>query len=192
MCGKWKSVIRSSPSHFLGELRFGNNDSTLFFRNISHQRGNSVTHSLERSPLLPLNLHYDLIHPSVQSSKGDEDDIVVLLQHLERVYSLQLRLSLSTWRLIAAATSDMPVSCTCIEHIYLDTGDRTTGFVLPNVFLKGHSPRLRTLMMIGVFPPSLSSLLLSPTRLTCLVLDGIPNSSHLPPRELLMHLSDMP
>ncbi len=192
MCRKWNRVIRSSPSHFLGELRFGNNDSTLFFRNISHQRGNSVTHSLERSPLLPLNLYYDLLRPSAQSSKGDEDDIVILLQHLERVYFLELRLSLSTWRSIAAATSDMPVSCTCIEHIYLDTGDRTTGFVLPNVFLKGHSPRLRTLIVIGVFLPSLSSLLLSPTRLTCLVLDGIPDSSHLPPRELLKHLSNMP
>jgi hypothetical protein len=84
------------------------------------------------------------------------------------------------------------VSCTCIEHIYLDTGDRTTGFVLPKLFLKGHSPRLRTLVMIGVFPPSLLSLLLSPTRLTDLCLDGITDSSHLSPRELLMHLSNMP
>ena len=192
VCSKWNNVIRSSPSHFLGELRFGNNDSTLFLRNIWLQRGNSVTHSLERSPLLPLNLHYDFIRPSPQSSKGDEDDIVTLLQHLERVYSLRLRLSLSAWRSIAAATSDMPVSCTCIEHISLDTGDRSTGFVLPNVFLKGHSPRLRSLVMIGLFSPSLSSLLLSPTRLTCLVLDGIPNSSHLLPKELLMYLSDMP
>lgn len=192
VCSKWNSVIRSSPSHFLDELRFGNNDSTLFFKNISHQRGNSVAHSLERSPLLPLNIHYDLIHPSAQSSKEDEDDITILLQHLERVFSLQLRLSLSTWRSIAAATLGMPISCTCMEHIYLDTGDRATGFVLPDVFLKGHSPRLRTLMMIGIFPPSLSSLLLFPTRLTCLVLDGIPDSSHLPPRELFVHLSNMP
>ncbi|KAI9458891.1 hypothetical protein BJY52DRAFT_402615 [Lactarius psammicola] len=192
VCSKWNNVIRSSPSRFLNKLRFGNNDTTLFFRNISHRRENSITHSLERSPLLPLNLHYDLISPFVESSKGDEDDIVLLLQHLERVYSLQLHLSLPVWRSIAAATSDMPVSCTCIEHIYLDTGDRTTGFVLPNVFLMGHSPRLRTLKMIGVFPPSLSSLLLSPTVLTCLVLDGIPDSTHLPPRQLLLHLGDMP
>ncbi|KAH9174715.1 hypothetical protein EDB89DRAFT_464239 [Lactarius sanguifluus] len=192
VCSKWDGVIRSSPSYFFGELRFGNHDSTLFFQNISHQRGDSVTRSLERSPLLPLNLHYDLICPLSQSSKGDEDDIVVLLRHLERVYSLQLRLSLSTWRKIVAATSDVPVSCTCIEHIYLDTGDRATGFVLPDVFLKGHSPRLRTLMMIGVSLPSLSSLLLSPTRLSCLVLDGIPDLSHLPPRELLVHLNNMP
>ncbi|KAI9458892.1 hypothetical protein BJY52DRAFT_402604 [Lactarius psammicola] len=194
VCSKWNNVIRSSPSHFLGELHFGNHDSTLFFMNIFHQRGsgNSVTQSLERSPLLPLNLHYDLIRPSAQSSKDDEDDIIVLLRHLERVYSLQLRLSLSTWHSVTAVMSDMPVSCTCMEHIYLDTGDRTTGFVLPNVFLKGHSPRLRTLMMIGIFPLSLSSILLSPIRLTCLVLDGIPDSLHLPPRKLLMHLGNMP
>ena len=157
-----------------------------------HRRGISVPHLLERSPLLVLNVHYDLIRPSAQSSKGDEDDIIVLLQHLERVSFLQLRLSLSTWRSIAAATLAMPVSCTCIEHIYLDTGNRTTGLVLPDVFLMGHSPRLLTLVMIGVFPPSLPSLLLSPTRLTWLVLDGIPDASHLPPRELLMHLGNMP
>jgi hypothetical protein len=192
VCSKWNNVIRSWPSHFLGELRFGNQDSTLFLRNISHRRGNSVTRSLERWPLLTLNLHYDFIRPAAQSSKGDEDDIVVLLQNLERVSSLHLRLSLSTWRLIAATTSDMPVSCTCIEHIYLDTGNRTTGFVLPNVFLEGHSPRLRTLRMIGVFSPSLSTLLLSPIFLTCFVLDGIPDPSHLPPSELLVHLSNMP
>ena len=185
-------MIRSSPSHFLGELHFGNNDSTSFFRNISHQRGNSVTRSLERSPLSLLNLQYDFIRPSAQNFKGDEYDIAVLLQYLERVYFLRLSMSLSSWRSIAAATSDMPVSCTCIEHIYLDTGDRATGFVLPDLFLKGHSPRLRTLIMIGVFAPSLSSLLLSPTRLTYLVLDGIPDPSHLSPRELLMHLSNMP
>jgi hypothetical protein len=155
----------------------------LFYKNISHQRGHSVTHLLERSPLSALNLHYDLIHPSAQSSKSDEDDIVTLLQHLERVYSLQLCLSLSTWDRIATASSVMPVSCTSMEHIYLDTGDRTTGFVLPNVFLKGHSPRLRTLMTIGVFLPSFSSILRSPTLLTRLVLDGIPNPSHLPSSE---------
>ena len=47
-------------------------------------------------------------------------------------------------------------------------------------------------MMIGVFPPSLSSLLLSPTLLTRLVLDGIPDPSHLPTSDLLMYLSNMP
>jgi hypothetical protein len=192
VCSKWNNVIRSWPSHFLGELHFGNGDSTLFLKNISHRRGNSVTYSLERSPLSTLNLNYDLINPSSQSSNGDEGDILVLLQHLERVCFLRLRLSLPTWRSIAAATSGMPVSCTCIESIILDTGDRTTGFVLPNVFLKGHSTRLRTLVMIGVFSPSLSSLLLSPTQLTCFDLDGIPDSSHLLPSELLMHLNNMP
>ncbi|KAI9444245.1 hypothetical protein H4582DRAFT_1920352, partial [Lactarius indigo] len=120
-----------------------------------------------------------------------EDDIV-LLQHLKCVYSLQLRLSLSTWRKIAAAMSDISISCTWIEHIYLDTGDRATGFVLPDVFLKGHSPKLGMVMMIGVFPPALSSLLLSPTLLICLVLDGIPDSSRHPPRELVVHLSNIP
>ena len=192
VCRKWNTVIRSSPSHFLGELRFGNDDCTSFFRNFDRRRGTAVPHLLERSPLLALNLHYDLICPSTQSSKVDEDDILVLLQHLERVCFLQLRLSLSTWRSIAAATANMPVSCTCIEHIYLDTGNRTTGFVLPDVFLKGHSPRLHTPVMIGVFTPVLSSLLLSPTRLTWLILDGIPDASHLSPREFLMHLGNMP
>ena len=192
MCRTWNNIVHSWPSHFLGELRFGNEDSTLFLKNISHRRGNSITHLLERSPLSTLNLDYDLICPSAQDLKGDEDDIVVLLQYLERVYSLHLRLSLSTWRSIAAATSGMPVSCTCIESIYLDTGNRTTGFVIPNSFLKGHAPRLHTLVMIGVFPRSLSSLLLFPTRLTWLILDGIPDASYLPPRELLMYLSNMP
>ena len=166
----------------------------MFLKNISQQpeRGNSITHSLERSLLSTLHLNYDLIRPSAQNSKGDEDEILVLLQYLERVYSLHLRLSLSTWRSIAAATSGMPVSCTCMESIYFDTGDRTTGFVLPNVFLNGHAPRLHKLVMIGVFSPSLSSLLLFPTRLTWLILDGIPDASYLPPRELLMHFCNTP
>ena len=192
MCSRWNTIIRSRPSHFLDQLRFGSEDSTLFLRNISYRRGNSITHSLERSSLLTLNLNYDLISPSAQTSKSDEDEIVVLLQYLERICFLRLRLSLSTWRSIAAATSVMPVSCTCIEYICLDTGNRTTGFVLPDLFLKGHAPRLHTLIMIGVFTPSLSSLLLSPTRLTRLILDGIPDASYLPPRELLMHLGNMP
>jgi hypothetical protein len=72
--------------------------------NFDRHRGIAVPHLLERSPLLALNLHYDLIRPPAQSSKANEEDIVVLLQHLERVYFLQLRLSLSTWRSIAAAT----------------------------------------------------------------------------------------
>ena len=194
MCSRWNNIIRSWPSHFLGQLRFGNEDSTSLLNNISQQRRNSITHSLasERSSLSTLHLNYDLIRPSAQNSKGDEDEILVLLQYLERIYFLHLRLSLSTWRSIAAATSGMPVSCTCIESIYFDTGNRTTGFVLPDVFLKGHAPRLHTLVMIGVFPLSLSSLLLFPTRLTWLILDGIPDASYLPPRELLIHLGNMP
>ena len=192
MCSRWNNIIRSWPSHFLSQLRFGNEDSTLFLRNISHRRGNSIRHSLERSPLSTLNLDYDLIRPSAQNFKGDEQEIAVLLQYLERVCFLHLRLSFSTWRSIAAATSFMPISCTCIESINLDTGNRTMGFVLPDLFLKGQAPRLHTLIMIGVFPPSLSSLLLSPTRLTWLILDGIPDASYLPPRELLMHLGNTP
>ncbi|KAI0252975.1 hypothetical protein BJV78DRAFT_258988 [Lactifluus subvellereus] len=190
VCRKWNTVIGIYRSHFLDELRFGSDSTTRFLTNISSRGGVSVTSRLRRWHLLPLHLHYDLIQPSLGAGE-DEDDILVLLQHLERIYFLSLLAPLPTWRSIAAAASDPPLSCTSIEHIHLDTGNRTTGFVLPSTFLAGHSPRLRALTMIGVFPRSLRSLLLSPIHLTTLVLDGIPDSSHLPPEVLLGYLGLM-
>ncbi|KAI0305226.1 hypothetical protein B0F90DRAFT_1172797 [Multifurca ochricompacta] len=193
VCRKWNTVIRSSPSHFLGELRFGNNSSVLFFMNISRQGCDSVTSLLRRSQLLPIHVNYDFIQPTQNLAHGHvEDNVLVLLQHIERVWSLSLRAPLSTWRAIAAATSDAPLSCTSVEHIHLHTGDRTTGLALPGAFLKGHAPRLRSLTTIGVFLLSLPSLLTSTFHLVYLVLDGIPDSSHLPPEALLTYLSAMP
>jgi hypothetical protein len=159
--------------------------------NISNRGGDSVASRLKRWHLLPLHIRYDLIQHS-QSARTDEDDVLILLQHLERIYFLSLRAPLSTWQSIAAAASDPPISCTSVECIYLDTWNRATGLVLPSTFLAGHSPRLRELTMIGVFPLSLPLLLLSPIHLTTFVLDGIPDSSYLPPEALLVYLALMP
>ncbi|KAI0252986.1 hypothetical protein BJV78DRAFT_259328 [Lactifluus subvellereus] len=190
VCWKWNDVIRSSPNHFLGDLRLGSDSSVRFLMDISYGGGDSVASLLRRWPLSTLHLHYDLIQPP--RSSEDEDNVLVLLQHLERVCSLYLRAPLSTWRSIAAEASDPPISCTSIERINLDTGDRTTGLVLPGTFLAGTSPRLREFTMIGVFPPSLPYLLRSPVYLTSFVLDGIPDSSYLPPDTLLAYLGAMP
>ena len=157
---------------------------------ISYRGGDSVASLLRRWPLLPLHLHYDLIQPSRNSK--DEDSVLVLLQHLERICSLCIRAPLSTWRSIVAEALGPPISCTSIERINLDTGDRTTGLVLPSTFLAGTSPRLREFTMIGVFPLSLPSLVRSPIYLTSFVLDGIPDSSYLPPETLLAYLGAMP
>jgi hypothetical protein len=159
--------------------------------NISHRGGDSITSLLMRRWLLPIHLHYDLIQPSRGAAEDDEDNILILLRHLERVCSLDIRAPLAIWHSIAAAASDPPLSCTSLEHINFDTGDRATGLVLPNTFLEGCSPRLREFSVIGLFLPSLPSLLLFPAHLTTFVLDGIPDSSLLPPEVLLAHLDNM-
>jgi F-box-like len=191
VCRKWNTVIRSSPNHFLGKLRFGNDGSSQFLMNVSYRGGDSVASRLRRWKLSSIRVNYDL-NQSSPSSGEDEDNILILLQHLERICCLRICAPLSTWRSIAATSLDPPISCTGIEYINFDTGNRETGLVLPSTFLAGNSPRLREFSMIGLFPPSLSSLLLFPSHLTTFVLDGIPDSSLLPPDVLLGHLGNMP
>ncbi|KAH9974720.1 hypothetical protein BGW80DRAFT_1302282 [Lactifluus volemus] len=139
---KWNAVIRSSPNHFLGELRFGSDSSDQFLMNVSHRPGDSVASLLRRWRLSSIHLHYQLNQSSPRSGE-DEDNILILLQHLERICCLQISAPLSTWRSIAAASLDPPISCTGIERINFDTGNRKSGLVLPSTFLAGNSPRLR-------------------------------------------------
>ncbi|KAH9974738.1 hypothetical protein BGW80DRAFT_1302392, partial [Lactifluus volemus] len=110
--------------------------------NVSHRPGDSVATLLRRWRLSSIHLHYDLNQSSPRSGE-DEDNILILLQHLERVHCLRICAPLSTWRSIAAASLDPPISCTGIECINFDTGKRTSGLVLPSTFLAGNSPRLR-------------------------------------------------
>ncbi|KAH9974734.1 hypothetical protein BGW80DRAFT_1251444 [Lactifluus volemus] len=78
---------------------------------------------------------------------------ITSLQHLERICCLRICAPLSTWHSIAAASLDPPISCTGIECINFDTGNRTTGLVLPSTFLAGNSPRLRESPESSLRPP---------------------------------------
>jgi hypothetical protein len=131
-------------------------------------------------PPLPIQIHYS-VDPQV------EDNIIAALEHPNRVRSISLsRMTIPLERLVAA----MQEPFLAMEFLSLRIeGSGGTVPTLPNTFLGGSTPRLRSLHLEGIPFPTLPRLLLSSNDLVDLHLDRIPHSGYIPPEAMARCIS---
>ncbi|KAH9971523.1 hypothetical protein BGW80DRAFT_443372 [Lactifluus volemus] len=164
VCQRWRYIVFASPLRL--DLRLFCADRT------------PVRKMLDIWPPLPIEIHYFSVDPQA------EDNIIAALKHPNRVRNIWLgRITISLERLVAVMQEPFPE----LENLFLHI--EGTVLVLPNTFLGGSAPRLRSLTLDSIPFPTLPRLLLSSNDLVDLSLDRIPQSGYISPEAMATCIS---
>ena len=173
VCRRWRTVVFGSPRHL--NLRLVCTNRT------------SASDTLVVWPALPLVV-------CVVSSHGHPiesvDNIVALLARSSRVRQIDLD-GISSLRLkTVLAAMQVPFPQLTDLNLWSNTSDETVPN-LPDSFLGGSAPQLRSLELGGIPFPGLPKLLLSATHLVHLSLYGISRSGYISPEAMVTALSTL-
>ena len=114
------------------------------------------------------------------------DNLFAVLEHRNRV--CQIHISIISISGLEKVLSAMQETFPELKSLILQPEEKTLS-VLPDSFLGGSSPQLRTLHFRGIPFPGLPRLLLSATHLTDLCLEKIPHLGYFSPEEIATALS---
>jgi hypothetical protein len=148
VCQRWRQIIYASP-RYLHLLLFCSN-RTL------------VRKGLNIWPALPIAMSYHLRLP------GDEDDVIALLKHSDRVRLIDLKIRSPQWGKVVAAMQEPCPVLTHLEPELSGFGD------LPSGFLGGSAPHLQRVDLFRTLFPEFPTLLLSARDLVSLYLPRYP------------------
>jgi len=171
VCRRWRYLIHGSATHL--DLR------------LVCTYGTPVAEMLANSPPLPLIIDY--VKKGQDLTAEDEGDIVLALQHRDRVRRIRLWMLLpNLQRLLVAMDEEFPM----LEYLYVaPLAKHDLGLALPRTF---QAPHLRHLVLRNFTFARASPLLTTATGLVTLALQRIHPSSYLCPNVLLQRLSLMP
>jgi hypothetical protein len=168
VCRRWRTVVFGSPRRL--HLR-------LFCTARTPVRG-----MLDVWPPFPLVID----DTTVTILPEDADNFVAALERRDRVDEIHLRHANgpAVEKVLAAMQEPFP------ELTYLQLSSyNNKESTLPDSFLGGSAPRLRSLLLCGIAFPSLPKLLLSATHLVRLDLSNIPHSGYISPDAMVTTLS---
>ncbi|KAI0279774.1 hypothetical protein BC826DRAFT_1112686 [Russula brevipes] len=168
VCRRWRLVTFASPCRL--NLRLLCTEKT------------PVKEMLDIWPAFPI-----IVSPCTNLLQGDADNVFAALERHDRVSSVILRaIPHSLWERFIEV---MQGPFQALTHLVLWTHNRPIPAVLPDSFLSGSVPRLRTLHLGAVPFPGLWKLLPSASNLVYLTLDHIPDSMYISPEAMVTCLS---
>ena len=174
VCRRWRYIVFASPRRL---------DLAMELRNPTNSE------SLDIWPALPINIWAYAIQ-----SKEEVTNIIAALRERDRVRKLHYDdvdddwdSQDSMWKEIAAIDKPFPALTTLELTSYAQNA-----IVLPDSFLGGSAPLLRSLYLDGIPYPSIGKLLSSTTNLVWLTLWDIPHSGYIAPETIIPLLSMLP
>ena len=179
VCRRWRSVVFQSP-HRLNLRLFCTLETPA--RDI-----------VDIWPPLPLIIQDCYGRISHRNGTSGSNNVVAALELNDRVYQIRLlNLSSSELEYLTDAVANKPFPELTDLYLGMFQGDfqgDAPGTILPDSFLGGSAPRLRSLVLLRVPFPGLPKLLLSATYLINLDLSFIPRSGYIPPEAMASSLS---
>jgi len=175
VCQKWRYIVSTFPRRL--NLRLLCKDTTR-----------EAAEMLEIWPALPVIIQAHFF-PTKQRAEGT-DNIIAAMKHKGRVCEIALRgisSSLLASERFAAVTQEPFPALTHLDLL----SDVDSAPVLPDSFMDGSAPRLRTLRLRSVLYPAFGKLLLSATDLVELSLWDIPHSGYISPNAMATCLSTL-
>ena len=167
VCRRWRLLVFASPRRL--DLHLSCTDNT------------PVREALNIWPPLPIEIWSKSTHLG--------DDIIAALEYPYRVRNIwffNLHSSPALRRLVTTTQKPFPE----LESLHLGM-DGENFLVLPNTFLGGSAPRLRSLTLKCIPFPTLPKLLLSSNYLVDLTLDRIPRNGYILPETMAESLSGL-
>ena len=168
VCRKWRYIVFGSPRRLNLHLHC--------------TAGKPVKEMLDIWPLFPI-----IINGSYSPSSR-VDNIVAALQHNDRVRDVAFRTTSSSQceTVLAAMQAPFPE----LTRLCFESKDKKVP-VVPDSFLGGSSPRLRSLSLDGILFSDLPKLLLSASELVEVSLSNIPHSGYIAPHAMTTCLSTL-
>ena len=171
VCRRWRCIVFASPRRL---------DLKLY---CTPQRSVD-SKTLDIWPVLPI-----FLNTNGAESREDMNNVIAALRHHNRVcrihFSIQFKVSL----LEEFAAMDEPFPALTTLWLF---SSRHNLPVLPESFLGGCAPRLRSIYLYGIPYPSIGTLLSSTTNLVKLALQHIPHSGYISPETIVCCLSISP
>jgi F-box-like len=167
VCQRWRYLVFAYPLRL--DLRLLCREST------------PVGRTLDVWPPLPIIIWSYGISHSVQ------DDVITALRNPNRVHEIILN---DKWLRLKRFYAVMREPFPALECLHLWSSD-IAGLVLPNTFLGGSAPRLRSLYLERIPFPTLPRLLLSCSDLVYLQLYRIPYSGYISPETMATGVSTL-
>ena len=167
VCRQWRRVVFASPLRL--NLR------------ILYRPKRSVAMTLDIWPVVPIVV--DFVGTETRP-RGMHNIIAALEQH-NRVCSINVRnITNSMLENFTSIRKPFPT----LTELVISSPDEVVP-VIPDSFLGGSTPQLRTLQLVGIPFPALGKLLLSTSNLVDLYLQRIPHSGYISPHEIVGVLS---
>jgi len=163
VCQRWRHIIFAWPNHLDIRIKCGSRTA--------------AAEALDVWPALPIS-----IRSTLKDGDLDGDDIIAALEHRERIAEVDLS-DLSGPQLescVALMQETFPI----LRILSLGCDAETTTLVIPDTFLVGRAPRLRSVHLCYVPFPTLPKLLLSASHLAELYLEEIPNTGYISPEAM--------
>ena len=171
VCRRWRCIVFTSPRRL--DLKLYCTQQRL----VNHK-------TLEIWPALPI-----VIFAEGTQSKEDATNVIAALRHHNRVCKIHYCNWGSPDSLLNEFVAiDEPLP-TLTSLTLISSGQNVP--VLPDFFLGGSAPRLRSLDLNGIPYPSMGKLLLSATNLVLLSLSRIPHSGYIAPETIVHCLSTL-
>ena len=165
VCRRWRHLVFASPRRL--NLR------------LCCTPARSATMSLNIWPALPL---------LIQARGSSVDNVIVELEHSDRIREIEIYLDEYTTQEIEKLWTAMQVPFPELTALVLGQVSSSVP-VLPDSFLRGSVPRLRSLTLTSIPFPGIPKLLLSATHLVQLCLWNIPHSGYISPKAMVTFLS---
>ena len=172
VCRRWRCIVFASPRRLDLKLR-------------CTQQRSVDSKTLDIWPALPIVVVAEGI-----GSKEDVTNVIAALRHHNRVCKISCRSGQFQNILLKefAAIDDPFPALTSLDLSSVQQGHVP---VLPDSFLGGYAPRLRSLELFGIPYPSIGTLLSSTTNLVELSLWNIPRSGYFAPEMIVPCLSTL-
>ena len=173
VCRRWRHVVFGSPRRL---------DLRLFCRSTMRTR-----RLLDIWPLFPIII-YETFHSQVVDETGVENLITALECHdrASEIHLFDIRRPVLE-RLLTVVHEPFPV---LTKFLLTSTDESVT--VLPETFLGGFAPRLRSLELTGIPFPSFPKFILGFTHIVVLRLEAIPSSGYISPKVMATTLAALP
>jgi hypothetical protein len=141
------------------------------------------------------NLGYLEAFPIIVSFLGiyfqddDADNLIAALEHRDRVKVVQINVPPSLFEELATA---MREPLPALTHLRLEISPFVALPIIPDTFLGGSAPRLKTIYIADIPYPAAPTLLLSARDLVDVDLRSIPSSGFIPPEAMVASLAALP
>jgi hypothetical protein len=170
VCKRWRSVVFASPHRL---------DLRLFCTNTR-----PVEKLLDIWPPLPISILAS--HPAGKSPLRGVTNLTAALKQRNRVWGIWIDGVPNSLLKDSVVMKPFPA----LSSLLLSSNDEKAP-VLPDSFLGGSAPRLRTIWLRGIPFPGIGKLLLSTTNLVLLFLRDIPHSGYITPEAMVVGLSTL-